>query len=96
MSPKMLEPYEKAHQMKEEIFDTHLWQLGQYIGSAVSCVFADRKSNVKYVEKPFHTQMREEREILEMTEEEKIAKTEVFFKYLISMQNSFNKQKEGT
>lgn len=93
MSPKLLEPYEKAHQMREEIYDTHLWQLGQYIGSAVSCVLADKKHKVKYVEKPFHTQMREAREVQEMSEEEKIKNTEIFFKSLLSMQERFNKSK---
>lgn len=96
MSPKMLEPYEKAHQMREEIFDTHLWQLGQYVGSAVSCVLADKKHKVKYIEKPFHTQIREQKEALKMSEEEKRKRTELFFKSLISMQNSFNKSKAGT
>lgn len=92
-SPKMLEPYEKAHEMREEMFDTHLWRLGQYVGSAVSCILADKKHNVKYVEKPFLTQMREEEAIRNMSEEEKQDKTELFFKSLISMQESFNKSR---
>lgn len=95
MSPKMLEPYQKAYEMREEVFDIHLWQLGQYIGSAVSCVLADKKHKVEYVEKPFYTQMRERKEILSMSEEEKKRQTELFFKSLISMQDSFNKSKEG-
>lgn len=69
-----------------------MWQLGQYIHSAVASVLSGKK-NVKYIEKPFFTQERERREIENMTEEEKIIQTNEFFKKLMVMQSKFEKSK---
>lgn len=37
--PKELEPYENAYKIKRNEEDLKQWQLGQYIGSAMNCLF---------------------------------------------------------
>lgn len=65
-TPKELDPYRKADEMREERNDYHNWMLGQYILSAVqtavSGVLAGRKSTVKYIAEPILQSIKEENE----------------------------------
>lgn len=90
LTPRKMKPYEKAYEMREERFDIHMWQLGQYVHSAITSSLS--KSN-KYIEKPFFTEMREENEIKNMQEEEKIIQTNDFFEKLQEMQRKFEQSK---
>lgn len=92
LTPRKLKPYEKAYEMREERFDIHLWQLGQYVQSAVASCLSSKGKN-KYIEKPFFTQQREKYEIEHMAKEEKVRQTEEFFKTLQEMQKRFEKSK---
>lgn len=55
--PADLEPYERANRYEERIADTHMWQMGLYIESAVATAvehnLAGRKAKSQYVKKPF-------------------------------------------
>lgn len=93
LTPRKIKPYEKAYLMREETYDTHMWHLGQYVMSAVAVVLSDKKHKVDYVKKPFLTEMREKRELENMSEEEKIRQTKLFFDNLMQMQKRFEKSK---
>lgn len=94
-NPRLMKPYIKAHELKTEQQDTLNWFLGQYIMSAIGVVLSDKKHNVKYVEKPFTTQQKEKREIENMSDEDKKRHTMIFFESLKTLQDNFNRSKEG-
>lgn len=56
-SPKDLEPYVEADNMREKRLDQHMWLMGIYInnavGVAVSKALSGSKSRAKYLERPF-------------------------------------------
>lgn len=70
--PKELEPYEEAYKIRRNEEDLKQWQLGQYIGEAMGCLFKGKypkepmfqiKENIK---RNSHKESQEEVAIFEM------------------------------
>lgn len=82
MNPKRLKPYVDADSIRQERKDEEMWRQGSYIfiavRAAVSNVILGRKSNDKYIEKPFYQQAKEQRSA-EMDEQEKEDRVKAFF-----------------
>lgn len=61
-----LDPYRKMHEMRLEVMDAQMYQMGIYVQSAVhtavSNVLAGKKSKAKYLEKPIYQMARDEEE----------------------------------
>ena len=73
-SPKGLEPYVEADNMREKRLDQHMWLMGIYINNAVGVAISrglnGSKSRAKYLERPFS----EETEIEDRTPQENFAR----------------------
>lgn len=103
LNPRTIQPYVKAYQMKQEQRDTEMWQMGIYVQqafgvviSALASSFGKKKSDAKYFEKPLHQQMKEQQQIdgNQLSEEEKIRQTKMFFERLKTMQTNFEIDKK--
>lgn len=93
---RRLNAHIEGFRLKQQYRDEEMWAQGQYNLSAfqtalshLAAGFSKRRSDAKYVEKPFSRMLAEEKEAETMTEEEKIAYTENFFKALSVMQANF-------
>lgn len=81
LTPKKLEAFYKAHQIKMEEKNQLAWFFNQYTLSAVWFAVEHnihgRKANSKYAEKPFPLYEKDKKE--ELTEEEKQREVDLFF-----------------
>lgn len=74
-TPKDLEPYLEAHNLRERRIDTHMWQMGIYVmnavGAAIDRNLHGRKSRAEYLEKPMLMLSEDKKKEAEMTDAEK-------------------------
>lgn len=65
-TPKELEPYKKAYELKQKSKDFDMWQMGIYITNAVQTAVQNslygKKSKSKYMEKPLLEDILEQKE----------------------------------
>ena len=77
-----LEPYRKMHEMRLEVLDYQMYQMGIYVQSAVhtavSACLAGSKSRAKYIEKPLSQLAKEEQEDPQRDFNQFVAWTAVF------------------
>ena len=96
LTPKKISAFEKAYNMKRELEDEKMWQLGMYIQSAVSVAIDHsmngKKAKSKYLEKPLMKIAKDENIDL-LTEDEKLEKVKTLFAMLEARKEEFDRQK---
>lgn len=82
-TPKELEPYRIADEMRQERLDYNMWLMGHYVASsvqtAVSSVLAGKKSKAKYIDKPLMQLAKEERKVDPVADFEKFSTWAIVF-----------------
>lgn len=97
LTPKKLEYCLKGYKIRQKMQDEDMWHMGVYIQYAVSfavehCLFGD-KAKSKYPEMPLlqkNEQKRDADDYSNLSEEEKIKKTQELFMQLEIMGANFN------
>lgn len=93
MTPRELNPYLEAYNLRNKAEDKNRWEQGLYFHSAVisalDVCFNGKKATSKYVEKPF-LQMEEDKS----NDDENLKKAKLLFANLAVMQSNFNIEKE--
>lgn len=93
MTPRELNPYLEAYNLRNKADDKNRWEQGLYIQSAVTtsidACLNGKKATSKYIEKPF-LQMEEEKS----NDDENLKKAKLLFANLSVMQSNFNIEKE--
>lgn len=88
--PKELEPYDKAHILKEKRMDRHMYDLGMYFAYSIGMSFS---KDAKYPERPFYEQA--EIDNRPLTDKEKSIKVNQFFAELEMLGKEFNDSKKN-
>lgn len=99
LNPRRLSAYREAEILKAKRLDYEMWQMGAYIHEAVSTVVGNalRKKGavpLKYPDKPYMERAEEEKASQNLSEEEKIRKTELLFKSLQIMKVNHDLEKK--
>lgn len=87
-TPKELEPYVEAHNIKRKERDADNWQLGIYFMRAIAVCFNFSNDKVEYFEKPIFEQIE-----YEQSEQYKIDQQEKLMAMLKTMQANFELNK---
>ena len=93
-NPKELECYKLVYKKRMLHEDENNWLLGRYINIATSVAIANcfsKNSNAKYLEEPLMQTY--ENEHRELSEEEKIEQTKLWFSMLESIGERYNNSK---
>lgn len=92
LNPRKLKPFEKAYKLRQKQIDGQMWMMGRYVLEAFNVVMANsfgkKGTHVQYREKPFMAEL--DTETKEMSEAEKIEKTNSLFGMFRIMQTNFN------
>jgi len=94
LNPRKLKPYIKAQELRVKARDEEMWRQGIYFLNALvvglQTQIHGRKAD--YYEEPLLVKHEKENKVL--SEEEKIAKAEEFFKSLETMQSNFEREQK--
>lgn len=94
-TPKELECYAEAENLRQKRRDTENWQMGMYnmsaVSVAVSRALSGRKSRAKYMEEPISEKLEKTKQQEEenLTEEEIVEERKKLLAKLMTMQTNF-------
>lgn len=98
-TPKEVECYVEAEQIRLKRRDVELWHMGMYnlsaFGVALGKALAGRKSHAEYMKEPITEKMKEEKPDEELTEEEKENARRNLLMSLQIMQTNFELNHSG-